>query len=163
MIFSKSLPYEDIVKNLDKEKDSITIVGCNTCIRVAGAGGPEKMKEMAQRLKKDGYNVKDGYMLPIACMEPYLMTAKFRPDVNTIVALCCTAGALNIKRNYPSMKVVETVDHVGLMVADANKGALKIAMPYEKYLGDLGKEYVIGSDGKEELKEEQISLKLGVK
>ena len=140
MIFTNSLPYDDIVRQIDKENDVITIVGCNTCIRVSGSGGPEKMKEMASKLKIDGYSVKDGYMLPIACMEPYLFTVKLNAEVNTIVALCCTAGFSNIKRNYPEIKVIETVDNVGLIVADANKGVVKVAMPYEKHSDKLGEE-----------------------
>lgn len=162
MIFSNSLDYEAITNQLDKENDVITIIGCNTCIRVSGAGGPDKMKALALQLKKDGYNVKDGFMLPIACMEPYLATAKLAHEVNTIVVLACTAGVSNIKRNYPHLKVVETVDNIGLIVADTNKGVLKIAMPYEKHQHKLGEEYPIGSDGKNKMPNEQIPIKVGV-
>lgn len=149
MILTKSLDYENITKNLDKEKDVIAIIGCNTCIRVGGAGGPDKLKELAMKLKSDGYNVKEGIMLPIACMEPYLFTAKLANGVNTVISLSCSAGFSNMKRNFPGIKIIETVDDIGLMVADANKGVLKLLSPYEKYNDKLGKEYVICSDGKE--------------
>jgi hypothetical protein len=163
VIFSNSIKYEDLTSQLDKENDVITIIGCNTCIRVSGAGGPEKMRELALKLKKDGYNVKDGFMLPIACMEPYLATAKLSNEVNTIVVLACTAGVSNIKRNYPHLKVVETVDNIGLIVADTNKGVLKVAMPYEKHNKKLGEEYPIGSDGKNKMPNQQIPIQVGVK
>lgn len=149
MILTKSLSYEDITKNLNKEKDVIAIIGCNTCIRVAGAGGPEKLKDLAMKLRNDGYSVKEGFMLPIACMEPYLFTAKLANEVNTIISLSCSAGFSNIKRNYPEIKIIETVDDIGLMVADANKGILKLISPYEKYKDKTGSEYVICSDAKE--------------
>lgn len=162
MIFSNSLDYKELTKQLDKENDVITIVGCNTCIRVSGAGGPDKMKEVASKLKKDGYNVKDGFMLPIACMEPYLATMTLDNQVNTIVSLTCTAGVSNIRRNYPNLKLVETVDNIGLIVADTNKGVLKIAMPYDKHKDKIGQEYPIGSDGKNKMPNMQIPIEIEV-
>lgn len=163
MIFSNSIKYEDLTSKLDKENDVITIIGCNTCIRVSGAGGPEKMKELALKLRKDGYNVKDGIMLPYACMEPYLAAIKIPHQINTIICLACTSGVSNLRRNYPELKIVETVDNIGLIVADTNKGVLKIAMPYEKHKHKLGYEYPLGSDGKNKLQGEQIPIKVGVK
>jgi hypothetical protein len=163
VIFSNSLEYKELIKQLDKENDVITVIGCNTCIRVSGAGGPEKMKELAIKLRKDGYKVKDGFMLPITCMEPYLATVKLSHEINTIVALACTAGVSNVKRNYSHLKIVETVDNVGLIVADANKGVVKVAMPYEKHMHKLGEEYPIGSDGKNKMPNKQIPIEVGVK
>lgn len=162
MIFSNSLEYSKLTDQLDKEHDVISIIGCNTCIRVSGAGGPEKMKELALKLRNDGYHVVDGFMLPFGCMEPYLATVKLDHTVNTVVALACTAGVSNIKRNYPNLKVAETVKNIGLIVADANKGVLKIAMPYEKYKHQLGEEYPIGSDGKNKMPTKQIPIETGV-
>ncbi len=162
MIFSNSLEYEELTSQLDRNSDVITIIGCNTCIRVSGAGGPDKMRELALKLREDGYNVKDGIMLPIACMEPYLVIVELSPEVNTVVSLACTAGVSNIRRNYPHIKVVETVDNIGLIVADTNKGIVKIAMPYERHSYKLGEEYPIGSDGKNKMEKEQIPIELGV-
>lgn len=148
MIMTKSINYEDVISKLDKEKDIISIVGCNTCIRVGGAGGPDKMKELAMKLRKDGYKVKDGFMLPDACMEPFLGVVSFSPEINTVIALSCTAGSSNVKRNYPNMKVIDTVEDIGLMIGDANKGLLKLQRPYKKYEHLKGNEYEICSDGK---------------
>lgn len=148
MVLVKSLNYDDIVKNLNKEEDVITIIGCNTCIRVSGAGGPDKMKELAMKLRNDGYNVLDGFMLPIACMEPYLFTASISPSVNTIIALSCSAGWSNMKRNMPHLKVIQTVDDIGLMIGDASKGVLKLLQPYEIHKDKIGNEYAMCSDGK---------------
>lgn len=161
MILTKSLDYENITKNLSKEDDIIAIIGCNTCIRVAGAGGPEKLKELAMKLKRDGYNVKEGFMLPIACMEPYLFTAKLANGVNTVISLACSAGYSNMKRNFPELKVIETVNDMGLMIADANKGILKLMSPYEKYKDKAGTEYGMCSDA-EELEEENLPLDMEV-
>ncbi|WBW95617.1 hypothetical protein [Oceanirhabdus sp. W0125-5] len=162
MIFTNSFKYEDIISKIDKEKDSITIVGCNGCVRTSGAGGPEKMKELALKLRNDGYNVLDGYMLPAACVEPYIHKAKLSFDVNTVIALSCSAGFFNMKNNFSHVKVVESVEDIGLFVADANTEIIKVVMPYEKHKDKLGEEYIMGTDGKDKLVEKQIAMDLEV-
>lgn len=147
MMMTKSLDYKDITSKLDKENDVITIIGCNDCIRVGGAGGPVKFKELAMKLKADGYNVKEGFLLPIACMEPYLFTIKLSHEVNTAIVLSCSAGWSNVKRNYPHLKVIQTVEDLGLMTGDADRGTLKLNMPYKKYNDLKNCEFVMGSDG----------------
>ncbi|PAB56504.1 hypothetical protein [Anaeromicrobium sediminis] len=162
MIFTNSLKYGDVVSKLDKEKDTITIVGCNGCVRASGAGGPEKMKELALKLRSDGCNVVDGYMLPVTCVESYIYKAKLSPNVNTVIALTCSAGFFNIKKNFSHVKVVESVEDIGLLVADANTGIIKVVMPYEKHKDKLGEEYIMGSDGKDKVVEKQIPMELEV-
>ncbi len=140
MIFTKALEYEDIRKNIDKDNDVITIIGCETCVRVAGSGGQEKMKELAMQLMSDGYNVKDGFMVPTACT-PKIFLAKLGRDVNTILSLACEAGSANLERSYPEYKVVQTIKDVGLMVADTDKEVLKVTMPYKGSENETGREF----------------------
>lgn len=140
MIFTKSLKYEDIIKKLDKENDIISLVGCETCVRVAGTGGSEVMKTLAMKLRKDGYNVKDGFLVPTAC-NPKLMFAKPAKDTNTIVSLACSAGSSNILRIFPECKMVETSEDAGLMITDTDKKVIKITMPYEKFEDETGFEF----------------------
>jgi len=140
MIFTKALEYEDIRKNIDKDNDVITIIGCETCVRVAGSGGQEKMKELAMQLRSDGYNVKDGFMVPTACT-PKIFLAKIGRGVNTILSLACEAGSANLERSYPEYKLVQTIKDVGLMVADTDKEVLKVTLPYKVDDNEVGKEY----------------------
>jgi hypothetical protein len=139
MIFTKALPYNDIKQNLDK-KDVITIIGCETCVRASGCGGEEKMKELALQLRKDGYNVVDGYMVPGSC-SPKVLFAKLGKNINTIISLACSAGMSNILRYYPKYKVVATTVDVGLMVSDSDKKSLKVTMPFENHEDEQGNEY----------------------
>ncbi|WP_461204981.1 hypothetical protein [Clostridium sp. DL1XJH146] len=142
MIFTKALDYEDIKVNLNKEEDIITIIGCETCVRVAGSGGQEKMKELALQLRKDGYNVKDGFMVPSACT-PKVLFAKLSKDVNTIISLACGAGTANIGRSFEGYKIIESVEDIGLMVTDTKKEIIKITMPFKKDSCEVGKEYEV--------------------
>jgi hypothetical protein len=140
MIFTKPLKYEDITKNLDKYNDIISLIGCKTCVRVAGTGGSEVMKKLALKLRKDGFNVKDGFLVPTAC-NPKLLFAKLGKDINTIISLTCSAGSSNITRNYPEYKLVQTSEDAGLMVTDTDKNIIKITMPYENFNDKSGFEY----------------------
>lgn len=140
MIFTKALKYEDIKKNLDKDSDIITIIGCETCVRVAGSGGQEKMKELAINLRNEGYNVLDGFMVPSACT-PKIFLAKLNKDVNTIISLACCAGTSNLERCYSGYKIIETTEDIGLMVTDTDKEIIKVTMPYENHKDEIGNEY----------------------
>lgn len=139
MIFTKALPYNDIKRKLDKS-DVITIIGCESCVRVSGCGGEEKMQELALKLRKDGYNVVDGYMVPSSCT-PKLLFAKLGKNINTIISLACSAGLSNIKRYYSNYKIVETTTDIGLMVTDSDQKILKVTMPYQEHKNERGNEY----------------------
>ncbi|WP_320127627.1 hypothetical protein [uncultured Sphaerochaeta sp.] len=137
MIFTKKVCYEDIRKQLDKDTDTISLVGCETCARVAGTGGQARMKELALQLRKDGYKVKDGFLIPTVCT-PKLGFAKVGSDVNTILSLACNAGTSNIRRFFPNCKIVETTEDVGLMIEDAKEETLQITMSYDKFTMEIG-------------------------
>lgn len=140
MIFTKALKYEDITKNLDRENDVISMLGCETCVRVAGTGSREAMKKLALKLREDGFNIKDGFLVPTAC-NPKLCFAKLSTDINTIVSMSCSAGSSNMMRLFPECKLVEVSEDAGLMITDTDKKIIKITMPYQKFKNEKGFEY----------------------
>ncbi|MBF9018399.1 MULTISPECIES: hypothetical protein [unclassified Oceanispirochaeta] len=140
MIFAKALKYEDIIKNLDRENDVISMLGCETCVRVAGCGGRKAMKELALKLREDGFNVKEGFLVPTAC-NPKITFAKLDKEINTVVSMACSAGGSNIKRLFPECKLIESSEDVGLMVSDTDKKVLKITKPFKKFEHETGFEY----------------------
>lgn len=144
MVLTESLPYETITEQLSPE-DTISIVSCNNCVRVVGTGGEEKMKELALRLREDGYDVKDGFLITKACPQPYMGAVKLSPRVDTVVVLACYAGWSNAKRMFPGLKVVFTTKSVGLLITDSDKGVVKLAKVFDKYKDRLGKEFEIGT------------------
>ncbi len=54
MIITESKPF-GIIKAQLKKEDKIGIVSCNSCARMCETGGKEAMKELADRLKKRGF------------------------------------------------------------------------------------------------------------
>jgi hypothetical protein len=159
MIFTKTLEYEDIRKNLDKDNDVITMIGCETCVRVAGSGGQERMKDLALQLRSDGYNVKDGFMVPTACT-PKIFLATIGRDVNTILSLACEAGSANLERSYPECKLVKTIKDVGLMITDTDKEVLQVTLPYEGNDNEAGKEFQLFTGERNENGNSQSIMKM---
>lgn len=117
MIFTKSKEYEDIVRELDKSADVITIITCTSCARFAGTGSDVNMKKLALRLREDGYNVLDGYSINAVCT-PVVMRAAIDKRVNTLVVMSCAGGLSSVKEDFPGYKIVGTTYDVGLMSAD---------------------------------------------
>ena len=144
MIFTRQLEYETITKELSKD-DTISLVSCNNCVRVAGTGGEEKMKELALRLREDGYNVKEGFLLTKACPQPYMGTVQLSPLVDTVILLACTAGWSTANRVFPNLKVVRSLKDIGLLITDTDKGVVKIAKAFDGFEDLVGKEFEIGT------------------
>ncbi|OEU64269.1 MAG: hypothetical protein BA867_03080 [Desulfobacterales bacterium S5133MH16] len=157
MIFTKKLPYESITNELSKD-DTISIISCNNCVRIAGTGGGKTMKEVALRLKGDGYNVKDGFLITKACPQPYMGIVRLNPLVDTLILLACNAGCSTAKRVFPGMKIVRTMEDVGLLITDTDKGVVKLAMAFDKFKDLVGKEFEIGT-GKQ-MSSEQIKVEV---
>ena len=149
MIFSKVLPYKDIVKFLSKKESKIAIISCNGCARICGSGGLSKAEELGFRLIRDGYKVMDEVVVLYACSEPSLWELKrkikMNPEVNTLISLACSAGWSCITRNFPNKKVINATEDVGLMVIDTEKGLFKLTSPYRKYASQAGNKYEIGT------------------
>jgi hypothetical protein len=141
MIFTRTAEYEDIKNGLD-ENDVITIITCQSCARVSGSGGENKMKELAIRLRGDGYNVKEGYSIRYVC-SPSVLYAKVDKDVSAIISLACNAGTSSIHQNFRGRKVVQATRDVGLMVADSDKKILKVTLPIKRCQDELGQEYKV--------------------
>lgn len=161
MIFTKSLDVEDIKKKLDKDNDVIAIIGCETCVRVSGTGGDEKMKELALRLRSEGYTVKEGFMVPTACT-PKIFLAKPDRSVNTILSLACSAGTSNLERELSQYKVVGTTEDIGLMIHNTDTELIKITIPYGEHEEERGKEYEAHTGAAKKSEAKTAKVEVGV-
>jgi ferredoxin len=115
MIVMSCKPY-GIIKGSLKKWKKIGLIACNTCARVCETGGKEKMEELAERLKADGYDVVDTALIPMACN---LDLAK-KPDLTSdvLVILACDSGVFTFATIYPSKKVVAANNTLGLGARD---------------------------------------------
>ena len=145
MIFSKIVPYEEIIKKLDKKDDKMAIISCNTCARTCGNGGISKLNELGLRLIRDGYYVTDEAVILYVCSEPMLREAKLDLEANTIIVLSCSAGWASLTRNFPDKKVLQVTEDIGLVMTDTDKEIFKVIMPYKNHESEMGKEYRINT------------------
>jgi len=122
MIITKKRPYLEIKKQL-KKKDKIGIVSCNACARMCETGGEEEMKELAEKLKKDGFSVVDMDLIGIACDFDQLEKDKLKGNVQIVLA--CDSGVYNLKRIFPKHKIISANKTIGIGAYD-HKGNIKL-------------------------------------
>jgi hypothetical protein len=115
LIVTTSKPY-GVIRGMLRKWKKIGIVSCNSCARVCETGGKDKMDELAQRLKNDGFDVVDTELVPMACN----MDAVKRPNylADMLVALACDSGVCTLQSLCPSKTVIPGLDTIGLGARD---------------------------------------------
>jgi len=115
MIVTSSKPY-GIIKGMLKKWKKTGIVSCNSCARVCETGGREKMEELAERLKKDGYDVVDTALVPMTCNLDLAKKPEYHADV--LVVLACDSGVYTVQTLFPSKKIVPALNTIGIGARD---------------------------------------------
>ena len=115
MIVTSSKPY-GVVKGMLKKWKKIGVVSCNSCARACETGGRASMEEMAERLKKDGFDVVDTDLVPMACNVDLVKKPDYQADM--LVVLACDSGVFTIQSLFPSKVVVPALDMMGLGARD---------------------------------------------
>ncbi len=115
MIVTKSRPYKDIKKEL-KKSDKIGIISCNACARICKTGGPEAMKQLAAKLKKEGYNVVDTDLIGTPCDKNQLQKNQLHGNMQIVLA--CDAGVYNLKKIFPRHKIISGTKTLGIGAHD---------------------------------------------
>jgi hypothetical protein len=115
---TRAVKYEAIIGQLAKNLDNISLVSCNTCVRLAKTGGADKLKQLALQLKHDGYNVRDGFVITLPCWDHCLHNVVLHPLVNTVIVLGCSCACANIAVKFPGLKIIPAVTDRGTVVED---------------------------------------------
>jgi len=115
MIVTNSKPY-GIIKGMLKKWKKTGIVSCNSCAKACETGGKEKMDELAERLKNDGYDVVNTDLIPMACNIDLVKKPKYEADV--LVVLACDSGVYTLETLFPSKKIVPALNTIGIGARD---------------------------------------------
>lgn len=115
MIVTSIKPY-GIIRGMLRKWKSVGVVSCNSCARVCETGGKEKMDELANRLKQDGFNVVDTELLPMACNIESAKKPNYKADY--LVVLACDSGVCTLQSLFPNKVVVQALDTIGLGARD---------------------------------------------
>lgn len=125
---TKAIRYEKLIESLKKE-NKITIVSCNTCVRLNETGGEDKLEALATKLRNDGFNVRDGFLITMPCQDHYMNNVTITPDIDTIILLACSAGCSNALVHFPKQKIVPALEDRGMMIigpVKLNDGTIKV-------------------------------------
>lgn len=115
MIVTSIKPY-GIIRGMLRKWKSVGVVSCNSCARVCETGGKEKMDELANRLKQDGFDVVDTELLPMACNIESAKKPNYKADY--LVVLACDSGVCTLQSLFPNKIVVQALDTIGLGARD---------------------------------------------
>jgi len=115
MTITEPKPY-GMIKSQLKKSDKIGLVSCNACVKFCETGGEEKMQKMAERLKKDGFNVVDVDLIGVACDLDQVKKETFDGEVTIVFA--CDAGVFNVKKLVGNKKVITALDTIGIGTRD---------------------------------------------
>ena len=115
MIVTSLKPY-GVIKGMLKKWKKNGIVSCNSCARACETGGKEKMEELAERLKKDGFEVVDTELVPMACNIDLVKKPEYNGDV--LVILACDAGVFTFETLFPDKKIIPALNTIGLGARD---------------------------------------------
>ena len=126
MIVTNIKPY-GIIKGMLKKWKKIGIVSCNSCARVCETGGRKKMEELAERLKKDGYDVVSTDLIPLACNIDLVKKPQYDADI--LVVLACDCGVYTLQTLFPAKKIVAALNTIGVGARDG-KGNLFLMMKF---------------------------------
>ena len=113
MIITTKKPFEEILGAIKNSK-KITIVSCNTCAAMCQTGGEEGAKEMAEKLEKNGFEIKT-VIVPEEVCDNRVMMKDFRKieeelnDTDAILTLSCGLGVASIvqtlEKKHPNIPV----------------------------------------------------------
>jgi len=115
MIVTNAKPY-GVVRGMLKKWKKIGIVSCNSCARVCETGGREKMEKLAERLKKDGFEVVDTELVPMCCAIDAVKRPNYQADM--LVVLACDSGVFTLQSLFPSKMVIPANETIGIGARD---------------------------------------------
>lgn len=131
---TKAVKYEKLKEMLKKE-DVISIISCNTCVRLSETGGEIKMEELAVKLRNDGFNVRDGFLITMPCQDKYMDSVTITPDIDTLVMLACTSGCANAHMYFPNKKIIYALEDRGMIIvgpAKLSDGTIKMKKTWRR-------------------------------
>ncbi len=145
MFVSLPLPYEEIKKQLSPE-ERIGIIFCNAGARLSGYAGMEGAQRLAEKLKKDGFNIVYVTICGNPCNMDLVRQIARNPvwnNVDTIIVSGCNSFYINAKKVFSDKKIVKAfTETYGNATAHLKSNTIVIVNPYLPALKELGIEEV---------------------
>ncbi len=105
MIVAGLKPYNEILSCL-KDRRSVLVVGCGSCVAVCHAGGLRETEAMAVRLRLDTGKKITSITIERQCDDEFVRElARVMTGVDAVLSLGCGAGVQLIAEQYPHIPV----------------------------------------------------------
>ncbi len=128
--------YDELMSQLKKD-DKIILFTCNFCSKFCDIGGKERIHQLAEKMRSDGYNVIREENIGVACLLDLVdkrktdeATSKTFEEATVIIPLTCEDGFANIEYTFPNARVISATKTVGLGVFTTDKG-MTLTVPFE--------------------------------
>jgi hypothetical protein len=123
----RTITYEEL-KGMLNRKDRIAVWSCDTCARSCqGFGGEDAMKDLASRLRHDGYDVRREELMVASCFFEGIRSKREQwvaegecDKIDVIVPLACREARAAMTRVFPDKRIIDDSRTAGLGVLDEN-------------------------------------------
>ena len=133
----RTMTYDEL-KGLIEKGARIAVWSCNTCAKAShGFGGGESMKELASRLRSDGFDVRKEELMPASCYYDGIRVRKEKwvadgeyDEIDVIIPLACQEARAAMTELFPDKKIVDDSRTAGLGVLN-DSGVCVLTDPFE--------------------------------
>lgn len=133
----RTMSYDELKGVLGKD-DRIVIWSCDTCAKAShGFGGEGAMKDLAARLRNDGYDVRREELMVASCYydgirarkEQWIASGEY-DEIDVIIPLACQEARAAMTILFPDKTIIDDSRTAGLGVLDEN-GVCILTDPFE--------------------------------
>lgn len=115
LIITATKPYGIIKGSLRKWKKT-GLIACNSCARACETGGRNRMEQLSERLKRDGFDIIQSDLIPMACNIDLVRKPEY--DAEDLLILACDAAVFTFQMLFPTKKIVAANDTIGYGARD---------------------------------------------
>jgi hypothetical protein len=127
MIITNTKPY-GVIKGMLRKWKKTGIISCNSCARACETGGRNRMEELAERLKMDGFDIVQTDLIPMACNIDLVKKPEY--DADDLVILACDAAVFTFQTIFPSKRIISALNTIGFGARD-NQGNIFLMKKFQ--------------------------------
>ncbi|ABR55890.1 hypothetical protein [Methanococcus aeolicus] len=113
-------------KLIEKDANSLMVIGCGKCAKSSKTGGPEEVIDIKEILSKNGFKIFKNENLPEVLDEGlcrYSDVQKLSEDIidgsfDSILVLACGAGLKAISDNFNDKTIISGVNTIGIGIKE---------------------------------------------
>jgi hypothetical protein len=153
-------PIDDVIADIDTG-EPVAVISCNNCVKVSGAGGEGVWEGYCHKLRERGVRIEQEVLITNPCSRGYFENMSISPAVKTVVLMACRGAQSGFHSLFSDKKLVSATETMGLFIASAREGAVKLAMAFPDFKHWLGKDFALGNTAAGPLPEQKLDMGIG--